>query len=144
MSSSSASHPGYLISLIFNSSQPLMTWQRTAGALSCASCIFSGAYGSHGLKRRNSTTDVQVKQWEVANKYQFLHSIILLALPTIVPAPQQLCLRLSSFCFASGTALFSGGIYGKVLTEDENIGKASPVGGILMSMGWVSLALLRR
>jgi uncharacterized membrane protein YgdD (TMEM256/DUF423 family) len=122
-----------------------MTWQRAVGGLSCASSIVSGAYGAHGLKKQVGVTDVQVKQWETANRYQFLHSMALVAVPAVIPPAQKLACQVTSVCFAAGTTLFSGGVYGKVLLqENDMVGKAAPVGGGLLIMGWISLALLRR
>ena len=119
-------------------------WQRTVGSLSLASSIFLGAYGSHGLSKLPHYTPVSTKQFETANKYQQLHSLALIVLPSIIPIQHTLCLKLTSTFFTVGTFLFSGGVYAKVLTDDKNVGKASPAGGICLALGWVVLAFLKR
>ena len=83
-------------------------------------------------------------KFETANRYAFLHSISLAFLPSLVPAKQPLCLSVTSVFFTAGTALFSGGVYGKVLTGNDDVGKVAPVGGISLVLGWLSFALLRR
>ena len=121
-----------------------MTWQRAVGGLSLASSIFLGAYGSHGLGSNPNITAKETKQWETATKYQQLHSFGLIVLPSVIPPQHKLCLSISSGLFTAGTLLFSGGIYAKVITDEPNVGKAAPVGGSCLALGWVVLALLRR
>jgi len=38
-----------------------------------------------------------------------------------------------------GTALFSGSLYGLVLTEYRKLGAITPVGGLLYVAGWLAL-----
>ena len=119
-----------------------MTWQRFVGSLSAASSIGAAAYGSHGLSKSASEKDI--KSWDVATRYQMAHSMALVALPAIVPPAQRMALQITSLLFASGIALFSGSIYGKILLRDDVLGTVTPYGGGALILGWVSLAVLRR
>ncbi len=121
-----------------------MTWQRAVGGLSCASSIAAAAYGSHGLPSHPSTTPSDQKAWDVASRYQLIHSFALVALPSVVPSSQPLCLALSSGLMAGGVAAFSGSCYAKVLTKDDRVGKVAPYGGGAIIASWMVMALIRR
>ena len=136
----------------------------TLGALSCATSIATGAYGSHGLPLSKTLTEREKKSWEAANKYQFLHSLAMVALPAACPpALYPKCFVATGQLFAAGQALFSGSIYAKVLLlkragkekegtkgREEMVGmatgagKGAPFGGVFLMAGWLCLALLRR
>ena len=44
--------------------------------------------------------------------------------------------------FFSGTCIFSGSCYAAVLSRDRSNGRFAPVGGGLLILGWLSLAIL--
>jgi len=133
----------------------------TIGSVSCATSIASGAFGSHGL---TSLGDSEKKAWASANKYQFLHSLALISLPTLLPKAHTPAFIVTSRLFIFGTILFSGSIYSKVLmmkttlepnggTDEEKdsrtafarqVGKGAPIGGVALIGGWLAMALLRR
>ena len=121
-----------------------MTWQRAFGGLSCASSIAAAAYGSHALPSNPLTTPSDIKAWDVASRYQLLHSFALLSLPSVLPAAHPICCAVSSGLMAGGILAFSGSCYAKVLTKDERIGKITPYGGFALIAAWISIALLRR
>lgn len=39
----------------------------------------------------------------------------------------------------AGTVLFSGSLYGLVLTEQRKLGAITPIGGLLYVAGWLAL-----
>ena len=72
-----------------------------------------GAFGAHAMKKfleaRGST-----KTWETAVQYHLVHSVALLVIAvsqreTSKPSPS---LEMAAKCFAGGTLLFSGSLYG--------------------------------
>jgi uncharacterized membrane protein YgdD (TMEM256/DUF423 family) len=79
-----------------------------------------------------------------ALRYHQLGSLTLLIIPALVPPAQKIALQLSSALVGGGTALFSGSVYAKTYTGNEALGKAAPVGGISMILGFVTFAVLRR
>ena len=42
--------------------------------------------------------------------------------------------------FGAGVVLFSGSLYGYVLTERRKLAMAAPVGGLAFIAGWIALA----
>lgn len=94
-----------------------------------------GAFGAHGLRARVGPE--QISAWQTASHYHLLHSAVLLALAlygaggrAIGPAP---------WLFAAGIALFSGSIYGLVLGGPRWLGPLTPLGGLCLLAGWLSL-----
>lgn len=61
-----------------------------------------------------------------------------------MPASQPFVRTAAGAGFVVGTALFSGGVYGKVVTKEDKMGKAAPIGGIALIGTWLLIAVLRR
>ncbi|XP_072255326.1 transmembrane protein 256 [Pyxicephalus adspersus] len=108
-------------------------WGRV-GALSGSLAVGLGAYGAHGF-RRSDRDDYLKELFETGNKYHFLHSLALLAVPH--------CRRphLAGPLLASGIALFSGTFYYHAISGDPTLTKAAPGGGVLLILGWAAMAL---
>jgi uncharacterized membrane protein YgdD (TMEM256/DUF423 family) len=45
--------------------------------------------------------------------------------------------------FVAGVAIFSGSLYALALTGVTTLGAVTPVGGLLLMAGWVTLAINR-
>jgi uncharacterized membrane protein YgdD (TMEM256/DUF423 family) len=110
-------------------------------ALSGALAVVAGAFGAHGLRERVGAT--QIAAWETASQYHLLHSVVLLAL-ALYAARSGVSIRLQSGLFAAGMLLFSGSIYLLVLTGQRWLGPVTPLGGLLLIAGWLSLLALGR
>ncbi len=50
--------------------------------------------------------------------------------------------RLSAGLLAAGTVIFSGSLYMMALSGARWLGAVTPVGGLLMILGWVALGVL--
>ncbi len=109
----------------------------TAAFLGMLSVIF-GAFGAHALKKILSID--QLHSFEVGVKYQMYHAIVLLALgfnsDSINPAIY--------WCFTIGILLFSFSIYGLVISDAKGkklrfLGPITPIGGLLLVIGWFLL-----
>jgi len=90
-----------------------------------------GAFAAHALKPlllRNGTWDV----WQTAVFYQFVHALAMLAMG------QGTTLRKPTlFCWCLGTVMFSGSLYFLALFPSQHwAGPATPVGGMLLIVGW--------
>lgn len=70
-----------------------------------------------------------------ANKHHFLHSLALLGVPH--------CRKplWAGLLLASGTTLFCTSFYYQALSGDPSIQTLAPVGGSLLILGWLALAL---
>uniref|UniRef100_A0A8C0G801 Transmembrane protein 256 n=1 Tax=Chelonoidis abingdonii TaxID=106734 RepID=A0A8C0G801_CHEAB len=73
--------------------------------------------------------------YETANRYHFLHSLALLAVPR--------CRRplLAGALLSSGMGLFCGPLYYHAWSGDPTFNKAAPYGGSLLILGWLAMAL---
>jgi len=108
----------------------------TVAAVSGTLAVVLGAFGAHGLRDRVSAD--QLAAWTTATQYHLLHSVVLLAL-ALFAAEAGRSMRLSGSLFAAGIVLFSGSIYLLVLTEQRWLGPITPLGGLCLIAGWVSL-----
>lgn len=113
------------------------------GALLGAIAIILGALGAHALK--NVLAPEQLLSFETGVKYQMYHALLLVILSlAIKPTSSKYLLTAVNLIFL-GVILFSGSIY---LLTIKNIigieflkfaGPITPIGGILMVVGWVLL-----
>jgi uncharacterized membrane protein YgdD (TMEM256/DUF423 family) len=81
--------------------------------------------------------------WNTAVQYHLLHSVVLLALGLFSQTTQK-GVDLPSWLFLLGMLLFSGSLYGLVLTQQSWLGPVTPIGGILLIAGWLALLWLAR
>lgn len=103
-----------------------------------------GAFGAHGLSGKIS--EQHLENWHTAVNYQFYHTLALLFLATFSRAKNTL-INVAYFTFTLGILLFSGSLYllsTRELTGITNIhilGPITPLGGLLLILGWASLFL---
>ena len=115
-------------------------WITTAAAFG-ALAVMAGAFGAHGLKDRLAAE--QLASWSTASQYHLLHSIVLMAL-ALYAMQSGREIRLPGSLFVAGTTLFSGSIYLLLLTDQKWLGPVTPLGGLLLIAGWLSLITLAR
>jgi uncharacterized membrane protein YgdD (TMEM256/DUF423 family) len=104
----------------------------------------AGAFGAHGLASRVSLQRLEV--WQTAATYQLFHSIALLALALSILYASNV-VRISTAlwvcrCWLVGVIIFSGSLYGLVLSGVTWLGAITPIGGTLLIVGWVLLSSL--
>lgn len=96
-----------------------------------------GAFGAHGLKPYMNAYQQSI--FETASRYQFYHSIALLALAWL---PATNIVKYITRLFVGGILLFSGSLYLLALKELLHIehwwflGPVTPLGGLLFLAGW--------
>jgi len=113
----------------------------SVAAICGALAVVAGAFGAHGMK--GQLTAEQLASWSTASQYHLLHSIVLLALALFsIQSGREI--RLPASLFLAGTVLFSGSIYLLLLTEQKWLGPVTPLGGLLLIIGWLSLFTLAR
>ncbi len=98
-----------------------------------------GAFGAHGLQSMVSPAMLEV--WKTAVSYQMYHVPVILLiglLPTL--QPRRLA-RLAGGCFIVGILVFSGSLYALVWFGVPRLGMITPVGGVLLLLGWLTLAV---
>lgn len=108
-----------------------------------ASGVAAGAFGAHGLQ--NLVEPAQQDVWKTAANYQLIHALALLAvgLGQALSADFAVSqwLRRASLGWFVGTVLFSGSLYLVVLAALPAAGAITPIGGVLLIAGWVSLLM---
>jgi uncharacterized membrane protein YgdD (TMEM256/DUF423 family) len=110
-------------------------WVKVA-AISGTIAVVAGAFGAHALKARLDPG--QLESWATAAQYHLLHSVVLLALG-LFAAYSGRPVKLPASLFSAGIVLFSGSIYLLVLTKMRWLGPVTPIGGLLLILGWLSL-----
>lgn len=114
-------------------------WLPISAGLGALAVVF-GAFGAHALKTRLAAE--QLAAWNTAVLYHLVHSVVILAL-ALYTAHATKPTALPMWLFTAGIALFSGSIYLLVLTKQSWLGPVTPIGGLLLIAGWLSLWTLR-
>lgn len=96
-----------------------------------------GAFGAHALKTVLESNG-RVETFELASRYQFYHALAILAAGIL--ADKYPGMGTSAILFLAGTIIFSGSLYILSLTGQTMWGAVTPVGGVLLLAGWLSLA----
>lgn len=114
-----------------------------AGAVLGGVAVAAGAFGAHGLKETLAASG-QSDNWETACRYAIYHALALLAtglLARQTPPPPMALIRVASASFFTGTLIFSGCLATLALSGIKVLGAIVPIGGVLMLVGWVTLAV---
>ena len=105
-----------------------------AGALG----VILGAFGAHAL--RGSIEPRLMETFQTAVQYQLIHALALLLVSlTMGWLGQSLSFEISAYAFIAGIILFSGSLFGLVLTEIKWLGPVTPLGGLCLIVGWLAL-----
>lgn len=104
------------------------------GALFAFIGVAAGAFGAHALKSRLSPDHLAI--FEVGVRYQMYHALALLIVGLV---GSQFYFSLAGWLFTAGIMIFSGSLYTLVLTSVTAWGAITPIGGVLLLAGWISL-----
>jgi uncharacterized membrane protein YgdD (TMEM256/DUF423 family) len=114
-------------------------WIRS-GALLGGLAVAAGAFGAHDMKGNDSISADQLAVFEVAVRYQMYHALALVALGLLTRSCACPGTIVAGWSFLLGTMVFSGMLYALVFTGHRWLGAIVPVGGVLLIVGWLSLA----
>ena len=98
-----------------------------------------GAFAAHGLKQVLSAAHLAV--FQTAVQYQLLHALALLAVGILLLLANKRAFKVAGVLFVAGIVLFSGSLYVLTLTGLSRLGMVTPLGGLLLMGGWISLGL---
>ena len=98
-----------------------------------------GAFGAHALKAQLPQDRLQV--YETAVRYHFINSLGLLAIGVLMRSMDSEMLRWCAVVLLTGIILFSGSLYLLTFGAPRPIGVVTPVGGLLLMVGWVLLVI---
>jgi uncharacterized membrane protein YgdD (TMEM256/DUF423 family) len=105
-----------------------------------AVAVAVGAFGAHALTQilvDNGREDT----FQLAVRYQFYHTLAILAVGTLMNHFQSKHLSTSALCFLGGIIIFSGSLYTLCFTGLGILGAITPIGGLLFILGWFFLFL---
>lgn len=107
------------------------------GAVLAALGVAMGAFGAHALK--GHLTPERLEVWKTATHYHLLHAVAVALLgatiATTLPGAET-----SLKLLTAGLVVFSGTLYLLCLTGVGWLGAITPIGGLLMIAGWLTLA----
>ncbi|WP_242918438.1 DUF423 domain-containing protein [Pontibacter liquoris] len=109
----------------------------TASLLGALSVVF-GAFGAHALGPMLQASG-RLDTYETAVKYQMYHTLALLAVGLLLFRVEQPALQVAAWCFLLGIVVFSGSLYTLCLTGVTWLGAITPIGGLLLIVGWGAL-----
>lgn len=98
-----------------------------------------GAFGAHGLKARVSPEMLEV--FRTGAHYQLLHALALLAVVALGSKVEPRWAKVAGTLFAVGVVIFSGSLYALALSGVRQLGAVTPLGGVCLLAGWLSLTL---
>jgi uncharacterized membrane protein YgdD (TMEM256/DUF423 family) len=103
-------------------------------SLSGMMAVGAGAFGAHGA------ADAQAKAWlQTGAQYQMIHALAVFAcfvLWRLGGASAQI----AAWLFLIGSLIFSGTLYLMALGAPRILGAITPVGGVMLILGWGALA----
>lgn len=101
--------------------------------------VGTGAFGAHALTGLVDMNLIAI--WHTAVLYLLVHGLGLFA---VAVAQSHLQPKLQTLAFSlllCGTLLFSGSLFLLVLSGQRWLGMITPIGGVLMLGGWVSVVI---
>lgn len=114
------------------------------GSIYCGIAVVLGAFGAHALKA--ILTQESLQSFQTAVQYQLIHGVAILVVGLLHMHTQNGKLLLVEKLFSSGILCFSGSIYLLTFLKYQQIefpsiiALVTPIGGLLMILGWFSLA----
>lgn len=126
------------------------------GAIVVCLAIGLGAWAAHGLEKsiadlyENETRLLRgekvpaitkyIGDFQTAADYQFGQGIGLILVGILLRQERTGKLKAAALCLFLGMLLFSGSLYALVLLKVPVLGAITPIGGVLMMMGWLLVA----
>ena len=111
----------------------------TLAALLMFVAVAAGAFGAHALRTRLAPDMSAV--WQTAVQYHVWHALGLAIVGLLtIHVPERVGLATAGWLFVAGIVLFSGSLYAMALTGVRALGAITPIGGVAVLAGWLSLA----
>ena len=114
----------------------MLNWISIA-ALNLAIAVALGAFGAHGLKA--IVNSQQLEWWQTATLYWFIHGLGLLLVGILIRL--NYATQTTAWLLQIGVIIFAGSLYAMTLGAPRWFGAMTPIGGILMIVGWLWLAV---
>lgn len=108
------------------------------GSVSGFLAVAVGAFGAHLLRDR--LTPELRHAFESGHRQHVLHVVALLAVAWASARWPGGATTTAGWLFVAGTILFSGSLYLLAITGQRWLGVVTPVGGLALLLGWLTLA----
>lgn len=122
----------------------MLSYLRSFAAVSGFLAVALGAFAAHGLKAKLSVYGADI--WQTAVFYQFIHTLLLLAVVTNDKFTAHNLKQVKTFglMLTSGIVIFCGSLYAIALTGFIKLGMITPIGGVLFLLSWLYLIRMFR
>lgn len=107
---------------------------RIATAFLGACAVGMGALGGHAMQAL--LTETQIATWETATRYLMWHVLAALVIAYSAPAHNRI-----GWLWLLGGVVFAGSLYGWLLLQWRPLVFLTPIGGVIMIVGWLTLCL---
>ncbi|NRP10844.1 hypothetical protein XMG48_001968 [Marinobacterium sp. xm-g-48] len=108
------------------------------GAILAMFSVIFGAFGAHLLK--STLSAARFETFSTAVDYQFWQALGLMVVGITGFKLNSKSWRLAGYSLLAGTLIFSGSLYLLIATDTGWLGAITPIGGILMIIGWALFA----
>ena len=109
------------------------------GSLIALLGVGAGAFGAHALQTR--VPEDLLATFETGARYQMYHAFGLLGVGWAASEWPNGFVVAAGWLFLAGILVFSGSLYILALTGVRWLGAITPIGGVAMLAGWLSLAV---
>jgi len=116
-------------------SRPLLA----LAAISGFTAVLLGAMGAHGPVHDMLVAAGKLESWETGVRYHLPHSMFLYVLALFLGQAGR-CAKAAWTLVFAGMLLFSGSIYLLASQGWKWLGPVTPLGGLLLMIGWLVLA----
>ena len=123
------------------SSKAGLNWIAIGSGLAGLS-VMLGAFGAHSLKAR--LTEKNLATFHTATDYLGYHALGLIAIGILIfvlKGETAKKLKRSAIWIAVGIVFFCGSLYGLVFDGPRFLGPITPLGGLSLMIGWLTLAI---
>jgi uncharacterized membrane protein YgdD (TMEM256/DUF423 family) len=110
-----------------------------AGALACAVSILAGAFGAHGLRARLDANALGL--WETSARYLMYAGLGIIAVALASRPTGGRLFPLAAGALLIGALIFCGTVALLALGGPRWLGAITPIGGLLMIVSFVLLAI---
>jgi uncharacterized membrane protein YgdD (TMEM256/DUF423 family) len=127
----------YYPTTVFDMPKLFLIFASINGALA----VMLGAFGAHGLKGKVSES--LLAAYKTGIDYHLLHVLALIGLALLIlrTVTVPVWFIITGYCWMVGTVLFSGSLYGLALGGPQWLGPVTPMGGLLLIVGWLCLTI---
>jgi uncharacterized membrane protein YgdD (TMEM256/DUF423 family) len=116
-------------------SRPLLA----VAAISGFTAVLLGAMGAHGPVHDMLVASGKLESWETGVRYHLPHSMFLYVLALFLGGAGR-CAKVGWVLVCGGMMLFSSSIYLLASQGWKWLGPVTPLGGLLLMVGWLVLA----